>query len=355
MHTMATLLDASAPHNNRLMVHRNAIIQLVLRHLLDMEISFTTLRTCGVDDNVGSGSGERRTAGLPWQLKADPQVEAHDLQAYDVLQKCTALVAQRLAEDLEAQGIAGTCGNASWWREVQSFHVNSVLMLDRPVVLHTLAPGLAMLGTGGEVADLVHRVVTTVLKGLVQAWPPPAAPTKQGGGGRPQAGARGLLATPMMAPQLLPTDRRVAAARHIAPLVLCLTAQGGAGPSSPTQHRSSALSSGEMDSEVAVGAMRRMLKWLAHERHGAAGGSVGAPQALLETVFAQVEYISNQTGVPLSDLSEEVTRSLRGALRRDASVAEGNEVACAIARGLVLPHLYGTIGAVAATPSLKEA
>lgn len=343
MHTMATLLDASAPHNNRLMVHRNAIIQLVLRHLLDMEISFTSIG--GGGETADSTKGAR---GLPWQYKADPLVEAHDIQAYDVLKKCTDSVAKRLAEDLEAQGIAGTCGNASWWREVQSFHVNSVLMLDRPVVLHTLAPRLAMLGTGGEVADLVHRVVTTVLKGLVQAWPPPTAPPKQSGGRNPAAGgggARGL--TPMMAPQLLPTDRRIAAARHIAPLVLCLTAQGGL--ASPTLPRGAVPALGEIDSEVAVGAMRRMLKWLAHERHGAAGGSAGAPQSLLETVFAQAEYISNQAGVPLSDLSEEVIQSLRGALRRDASVAEGEEVACAIARGLVLPHLYGTISAIAAT------
>ncbi|CUG05954.1 Hypothetical protein, putative [Bodo saltans] len=263
MHTMATLLDASAPHNNRLMVHRNAIIQLVLRHLLDMEISFTSVGGGGETADLTKGAG-----GLPWQYKADPLVEAHDIQAYEVLKKCTDSVAKRLAEDLEAQGIAGTCGNASWWREVQSFHVNSILMLDRPVVLHTLAPRLAMLGTG---------------------W---------------------------------------AGIAHVA---------------------SRSRSCSWRDSEVAVGAMRRMLKWLAHERHGAAGGSAGAPQSLLETVFAQAEYISNQAGVPLSDLSEEVIQSLRGALRRDASVAEGEEVACAIARGLVLPHLYGTISAIAAT------
>lgn len=322
----------SSPHNNRLMVHSGALVSLCLKHLLDMELSLTTAVT--------------RDSGVHGHIIQD----ALDRDCYKTLVACLNVLQDRLASDMQAQLEAGAIGAVpSWWKEMLNFHVNFILSVSSPLVLHTLAPRLALHGSGVEAADLVHRLVTTVLKGIA---PSSHANQLSSSGNRNVARAQQRV-LPMFAPQLLPTEQRVTAAKHIAPLIRRLVA--------PSSTSSSAAASVQQapscDVSVATGAIRRMQKWLAAEASSRSGAqSLTTP--LMDVVFAQVVALCKAYDMPLqSDVAEEHSRELVAAVKRTPqhavpqgsdTVGEGDDdnldalVECCIGKGSLVLSLYNS-------------
>lgn len=246
----------SSPQNNKLLTYRREIIRFILQRLLEMELMLEPpqLQRCG--DPLGSGSevvsasSPMGCGGVALSLPSSPTPQSAanaatwpqtptfqtdalplfgrgapsssvlspaSLLHLHILNDCTTVVFDRLAEDLRRQQAAGVCGNAEWWRELIAFHLNAILQIENPVCLPHLAPSLAMLGSGDEPIDLLHKVLTLVMKGVrpVQQTQPPSAAGRSGTGGYPQ---RLRMAPPSLSTQTVPPAQRLRAALMIFPL-----------------------------------------------------------------------------------------------------------------------------------------
>lgn len=204
-----------------------------------------------------------------------------------ILHDCTTLVYGRLAEDLRRQQVAGSCGNAEWWRELLHFYLTAICRVERPVCLLYLAPSLAVLGSDDEAVDMMHKLISLVTKGYM-----PVQPSRSVALARQMTTApmRLRMAPPTGGPKLISMEERMRAARHIYPLFRFL--------------RSRLVLADE-------GIRKRLLKWVVQElRRLPAGRSAASPSSsftgglprdnsMVLILFAQWAAISALLGVDL--------------------------------------------------------
>ncbi|AAQ15871.1 hypothetical protein, conserved [Trypanosoma brucei brucei TREU927] len=203
--------------NNRMLLYRNELIQFVLQWLLDLELSLQAH-----DDEARAVAGQHKNPTQGWG--ADPngsstlpsfsqsEIRPSETVYLDILRSCTDLVFHRLAEDLIRQRSVGVCGSADWWRELLTFHLNSVLMVESPRCLIYLAPSLALLGGTEEATDMYRKFIVLVTKGYQPVQPNAGCST------RPAGSTRVRMAPPTVGHLLVPKAQRTRAALHVYPL-----------------------------------------------------------------------------------------------------------------------------------------
>lgn len=273
---------------------------------------------------MGSGGDEHPTS-------SSASLSEDDRRVLSTLRHCVGVLYQRLEEDQRVQQEAGACGNMHWWdRVLLPFHLGSVLASPSPpLVMHLIAPAIALAGTNGESVDLAHKVVSVVVKS---------------GGGKSGAHHH-HHSSPSSS---LGSEVRQRAATHIGPLLQLLP------------------------HEAMEPNRRRLMKWLANTAavlatppgtpRGAGGGlhptagshhhsgpfAAAHTGRLSQTVFAQCMLLANalRTTVDASlDLPTTVYEALVSSLRPDAAAPtdSGSELLVAQRQGLLMPSLYDEV------------
>lgn len=194
---------------NRMIMHQTRLIGLVLSKLLDMELS---IEKEDFDENDGPAANKRRRTEPPSQASFIEGTNLH-CSPLVVLRESALTLFRRLQSDVQHRRYIESSERPPWWTELMVFHCECVAKIKRPVVAHLLAPQIALMGSSGEAHDLIHRVVSLVLKGHLE--PRPSQVLER------TAHHQGKMSAPFQH-KSLSSKQRIQAAAHVSPLLSLL-------------------------------------------------------------------------------------------------------------------------------------